>query len=480
MSSLNASPSFSPQALRLWQTGKAALWSLFVLLVAVLVYVTWALHTYVWAFLLLPVSMLVVPLLLAAPNRFLLITLAGFVTIISYDEGIQLSEVAYGLFFLFYLFTWYASHLYLQRRSLLKTSTDWAIALYLCYIFTSISWGLLFGAQLTVIFGEILIFILMAFYFPIRDYCARDPKHVRNIVYVVCWFALFVSVRNLIDYRQGLSSAEILEEIISGRVALNEVLLMMPALGAMTFLIYARQWKERLIVAGLFILFFGSLIITQSRGYWMAFFLGALALFVLTDTRRKFRILIFFLSGLAGFLLIGYLLFPEYVTLISAGLIDRFASLGTALTSDISLVNRFHESTAVWEYIRVNPVIGYGMGTPYSYFNIITDNTREWSFIHNGYLGIWFKFGLIGLSLLMYFWARSIVTGIRLFYRREASLFLRIAVLAATVSLIAELLVANTSTPFQIADATLMITLLAAVISGCEKLLARSPSGRDA
>lgn len=465
---MNSTPqlSFSPRVVRIWQFGTLLLWGGLFVVLSFILYLAWNIQEYVGFFLVLPVVLVAAVYVIKRPDLFLYLSLAGFVIITGRQAGIQILEVVYGLFFVGFLVYWYFIHLYLKREAIAKSSVDWALLLFLVYAILSISWAILFGAKVSVIVGEALVLVMMAFYFPIVTLIRSHPEKTKYILYVICWIGIFVSVRNIIEYRSDISSAEKLYQVLSGRVSLNEVLLMMPALGALTFLLYARTKATRLVLTGLFILFFVSLIVTQSRGYWMAFFLGAFTLFLLTDIRRKINIMILFFSGLIGFVMIGLLLFPAYVPLIMTGVLERFTSLGSAFTSDISLVNRFYESMAVWEYIKLNPILGYGMGTPYEYFNIISDHNRNWAFIHNGYLGMWYKYGIIGLGLLLFFWIRSIWMGIKLFKTSKLPLFFRVTALACTICLIGEMLVANTSTPFQSEDPTLMITMLAAILTG--------------
>ena len=458
--------SLSPGILRTWHVGTVLLWAGLLMVLLLVLYMAWSMQEHVLLFIVVPAILPIALFLIRHEDLFLYLALAGFVAITNRVAGIQVAEAVYGLFFLGFLGYWFFLHVYIKRDVVIKTSVDWALLLFLSYAVLSTTWAIFFGAKISVIIGEGLILVMMAFYFPIVHLIRSNPHKLKYILLVVCWIGIYVSVRNIMEYRADLSAAEKLYNILSGRVSLNEVLLMMPALGALTFLLYAQTNRARLVLGGLFILFFVSLIVTQSRGYWMAFFLGAFTLFILTDIRRKMSIMILFLSGLAGFVLIGLLLFPAYIPLIVVGVVERLASIGTAFSSDISLVNRFYESMTVWGYIKENPILGYGMGTPYEYFNIISDHTRRWAFIHNGYLGMWYKYGIIGLGLLMFFWIRSIWLGITLFKSSALPSFYRISALACTICLVGEMLVANTSTPFQSEDPTLMITILAAVITG--------------
>ncbi len=400
------------------------------------------------------------------PALNLYVALAAFVLITGYSEGLQIQEALYGMYFLAVLAYWFISRIFFYRDRLIHAPEDAALLFFLLYAGASAVWGMLFGAQVSTIIGELLVLVMLAFYFPVKEQCARSQRGTLIVLGIIFWFALFVSLRNVLEYRAALSSATKLYQIATGRVALNEVLLMMPALAFLVMLLYARRWHTGVVLLGCFMIVFAGLILTQSRGYWAAFLLGGMALFVLTDRRRKGRILLLMFGGMAVVFLLGLLLFADFMTTIVGGVIERFSSLGTAITSDVSLVNRFYETAAVWERIQTNPILGHGVGAPYQYFNITVDATRAWAFVHNGYAGLWFKFGLVGLGLMLYFWGRSIWNGVRLFRMQTAPRLLRLAGLSAALCLIGEALVANTSNPFLISDATLMIALWGSLASG--------------
>lgn len=396
----------------------------------------------------------------------LYLVLATFVLITGYEEGIQVEEALYGMYFLSFLAFWFISRLFFYQQPLATAKEDWALLLFLVYVGLSPVWAILFGAKLSVIVGEALVLMMFAFYFPVKEVCSRHPKAALYIILVIAWLGVFAAFRNLLTYQAALSSATELWQIIKGRAALNEVLLMVPALGTLAFLAYTERWRDRLVLAGLFCFFFASLIVTQSRGYWAAFLLGALVLFVLTDRRRKGHILLLIGAGLGSLLLGGLILFPNILPVVVEAMASRFASLASSMTSDISLVNRFYESAAVWEYITVNPILGYGMGTPYRVFDLIDDYTMVKTFIHNGYLGLWFKYGIVGLGLMLFYWVRIAWLGVRLFRTEAAPFLMRIGGLSVTCCLVAEALVANTSTPFQISDAVLLMAVLGGFVSG--------------
>ena len=404
--------------------------------------------------------------LLRRPSLNLYVALAGFAIIAGYSEGLKAHEAVYGLYFLATLTHWFVSKAADPRYRFMKSPEDVALLSFLLYAAISASWGLLYGAKPGTIVGEALVLVMFAFYFPVKEACTRSKRGMAIVLGIIIWFAVFVSLRNAIEYISGLHSATKLFQIATGRVALNEALLMMPALGVVVLLLYAKRWWQVLLLGVCFVLVFSGLVLTQSRGYWAAFLLGCVALFILIDRRRKARVLLLLSGGASLFIALWFIVLGDNLALIAGGVASRFSSLGTAITNDISLVNRFYETAAVWEYIKVNPILGYGMGASYHYFHIIVDATRDWPFVHNGYAGVWFKYGLFGMSLILFFWGRSIYNGIRLFRMRSAPRMLRLTGLSVAACLIAETIVANTANAFMLSDVSLMIGLCGGLASG--------------
>ncbi len=404
--------------------------------------------------------------MLSRMPRALYFVLFGFVAIASHQEGIQIEEVLYGILFLGFLVVWWISRVVYLRDRQLTGVADIALAIFLALVLFTLFASAAFNARPDAMVGEALTLSMILFYFPVKEAVRRDPKALRRIGLLIGWFALFVAVRNLFIFRRALGEAEYLWEVTQGRIALNEVILMMASLFGLTLLVYATRVRERLVLAGAFLISFAGLVITQSRAYWASFLLGALLLFLFVEWKKKGQIVGLVAIGLGGFLLLGWLLYPAFVQLMIVGVVDRFTSLATATTEDISLVNRFYETRQVWEYVKENPVLGYGMGTPYRYYNVIYKLTRDWTFIHNGYISLWYKFGIAGLGAMLVWWGISIVNGFRLFKKRSLPRAVRFAALAGAVCLSAETLVANTSNPFLIADATLMMAIMAGMING--------------
>ena len=74
--------------------------------------------------------------------------------------------------------------------------------------------------------------------------------------------------------------------------------------------------------------------------------------------------------------------------------------------NDISFVNRLEEAKQVFSLYIMNPFMGYGLGSTYSFHNIILEKSVETWYVHNAFLYILYKIGFFGLiSFLLFYYS---------------------------------------------------------------------------
>lgn len=414
------------------------------------------------------------------PLLHLCLLLVGFVAIADTEPGFQAREVLYGLYLYGYLAYWVVTRVVFYRERLLDTAEAKMLMLFLVLVAAMVPVSLLFGAELRSVFSEGMALVMLALYFPVREAVVRYRHGALAILTVVVIVALLVALRNVLSLRSLLSEATQAWQVATGRVASNDNLMMVGSIFGLTLLVFVRRWWVFALALGVFLVVFGGLIVTQSRGYWAAFLLGSGAMFLLV--RRQDRVRMVGL-GVLGVVLLGgfsFIFFREYIELMLFGLIKRFSSVQTAATNDLSLVNRFRETQAVWEHIVQNPILGHGMGVGYHFFDLTRQTTDTDSFVHNAYAGLWYKFGLWGLGLMLFVWVRSIVRGVQAFRWWDGAFWPRIAGLAAAITLIAFLLSAMTSNPFFLKDTLFTFGVLMGLTGGAYERLRRTAALRPA
>lgn len=458
-----------------WRWGSLCLVAGLMTSVLAVVYLTWrAPHLLVLIPLAIVAAVSIVHLF-RYPLLNLAVVLAGFVLIVNYSDGITGAEVLYGVYCLFFLGHWFLTRLFLYRDEILAHPEDKALLIFLIAATLTFPLTVLFGGHISWMLSEWVALAMLAFYFPVKEAFTKHRNGPLWIFIALGWIGLYVSVRNILFYQQAMANAEYAWQIARGRSYMNDTLLMVMSLGLLAFMTFARTRLSLLLRLSLFLVFLTSLILTQSRGLWAAFLLGAGVLFMLVDRTHKRRLMLLTVAGGACFIGIGVLFFGDHVNLVFAGLLNRFSSLQTAASQDVSLINRFRETAAAWELIKLNPVLGYGMGVPYVFFDLAHMGTDKDAFIHNGYISLWYKFGLWGLLLIIFVWGRLAWQGLHAFHRDNHNTWSKLGGLAAGISLVAIALSTLTSNPFFLKDSTFLFGVLLGLAGGAFHRMSRDP-----
>ena len=382
------------------------------------------------------------------------------------SDGIQPIEVLFALTYLSYFALWYGSRLWVYREALVRTAGDAAVALLLLYANLSLVLTAIHGGDWGVAIREWVSYSLFGFYFPVKEAVARYEKGAKLLLGVLVFLGLTSFVANLLTLRAIMASAEHIWEVARARASANEMLLLAAAVVSLGMSI--RAPKPSRMVAWLvgFSIFATGVVITQWRAYYVSLALAVVVVLVLMPGRSRARgVLLLGVSGLVGAGAV-YAVMGESALLLGYGLLDRALSIFTAGTVDISYLNRLVETRAVLPLIAANPILGHGLGTEFSFHDVITQGTWTKSYAHNGYLTLLFKFGIVGLGAVLTFWTRAMWDGWVVWRTRGApahAATLAVVALAVLLSLTPSFAVSN---PFSTGDTTLCFTLLVGAVAG--------------
>jgi O-antigen ligase len=165
-----------------------------------------------------------------------------------------------------------------------------------------------------------------------------------------------------------------------------------------------------------------------------------------------------------------FLVFPKIFYDLALTIINRFFTSALAL-EDKSVANRVAESEVVWKLISGNPIAGAGLGSEISYFHLLRQSTQHTYYMHNAYLYLWFKLGLIGLVVFLTAFVSKIKAGYT-WLKTCGDDTRRVPVMAAVAILVAMMEITITSPQFYARDSILIIVL-------CWATIASSVAGRD-
>ncbi len=456
-----------------WRWGQRALWAGLAGGLALALGLAWAAPGLAPFLPLLIVGIGVGAALVRRPLANLGVVLGGFALAVNSDPGLQVTEVIYGLYLYGYLLLWYAVRL-LRRERMVRSMTDRVAALFI-FGFGALGTvtGVLFGADPTLLRSDLTSFFILALYFPVKEACRRDRRGPDVIVFALIGLGVFLGIQNLLTFRSILSSASQLWQVVDARFGTTEALILVAAFGALFLLLDAERWRDRVLTGGLFLFLLASLVLTKGRTFWLVFFFGVGLSFLFLRGPQRARLLFLITAGSAALLFLAVTFFGQLADLVFSGTLNRLASLEGAASGDISLIGRFVEWEALWEYIKQNPILGYGFGKTYQFFNVIVMGTINRVDSHNGYLGAWFKLGIFGLGTLLLFWVRGLYDAFRVHRDALFSTHHRTYALFALVSLAALALAANLSVFFVYMNQLFLFAALTGLASGLRQ---RSPA----
>ena len=381
------------------------------------------------------------------------------------EPGTTAMELLSGLALVAYLAHWYAD-VWLRRRRVVTSAFDVAaLAWGVGGLFGGMVLGQVFGASAYDFRADVLAAIPFLLYLPAKDLCARHRHGPLLLAGALVVYGVIASVQSAFFFRQVVTGATEVWQIADARFSSSEAPITAGLLLCFAAFATARGRASRaaaLVLAGVL---FGGLVLSKSRGFWVAAVLGLGALAAVGRSAERRRLALAAVLGTSVLVALSLLLFADQVSLIVGGSLNRLATLATA-GQDISLLNRFAETSAAWERIQANPILGYGWGVQFSYFGLITEGTVRWSFLHNGYVALWYKTGLWGLLLMMTVWVGGAVRGGVAGRSSGLAVTDRACALGATATLAALSLAAITSNPFSILDQMLVVTLTLAVAHG--------------
>lgn len=472
-------PSIGPSPQSLQALGRWGLSACLVLSIAGLLGTAWTAPTWLFLFPVSLVGVFVLGFLVRHPIAHLCGVLLILTFVFSKEEGIQVTEAAAGLYYMTYLTGWFAYHVGIRRERLLHHPVDFGVALLLGFTTLSLPLTVLLNGDLVAGLRQWSVLLLLAFYFPIKSACASDRRALYFLLFTFGVLALFVAARNFYRYYEVLQGAEELWRVVMNRSRENERILMMGLLGSLVFLVfYARAWWTRIVLLGFSVLMLAGVVVGLSRAVWLAVAFGLGMLFLIVSARQKLRLLVLGSAGAAFLVVVAAFLLDDVFSLVLSGLSTRLGSIGTAGTRDLSLINRFYEWGVTWDYAMQSPIVGWGFGVPFPYYNLIYGISQDKFYVHSTYLGVLYRHGFIGLGLLIFVITGSIVRGIRHAQHALTAPIHRAVAFACVASLAALALAATTEGLLIDAEGVFSFMFPTALLAGIHARRESSSSAR--
>ncbi len=414
----------------------------------------------------LPFAALSLILVAFRKDVVLILTLCSAVYVIHNKTGLDVGELGYyallGLTILLILLPMLLE----GRIQVVHPHDRWMIFIYIA-LFLGLVNGILTIRSIRAPLQE-LVFYYSAFllYFPLRRFL-NLPKF-RPQLYVGLGFIMtFVVFRTILAYRTSLLNVVAEWELAVVRGAGNEnILLLGFALSLATFILHPDSAIRRASLA-IVLIIFSAIILTFTRSLWGVSFVAAVILISIAPWVAKKRVFRYVSIILILILGIGIFFFRDFMDLIWIMISNRLIATTAGGSIDTSLLERIRETKAAFSQVMENPILGPGLGVAYFRENVFLRITQPHLYIHNGYLAVWYKFGIIGLFSFLFLIGSIFKNSIRI-YKTTPHPVVRAIAIASAIYITMAALMNITSPVFLAYEGIFVLTILAAVIAHLE------------
>lgn len=325
--------------------------------------------------------------------------------------GVGLPELAFGLYYIPFLAWWFTSRLVIYNEPIIKQKGDLAILVFLALLPVFVVHGLVAGGKASVAVSELASFGLLAFYFPLREFCEREPKGRRWLVAFLVAIGIVATLRNFVTLASVFAASPDLRGIAFGRATQAEVLIFSSSVAAAAGMLFVRKKAHIVLATGGFLMCSLGVLVTQYRSYYLGLIVALGVLFLVSNRPMRIRLTAIVVGSGTVAIVVAIAALGDLALLILGGLFERAASIGTASEQDISFINRFNEYAVVLQLILQSPIIGHGLGSEFGFYDAIFNFTWVKPYVHNGYLHIIYKMGIVGFSIMGYVVLIALVRG---------------------------------------------------------------------
>ena len=395
-------------------------------------------------------------------NTFLglCLVILSSIFILASTEQITHPEVLWIMLFLSVFGGWLTKALFLKGEKVVRTIPELALVVLLLLCLLSILPAVVQGVGVIDWFRKLFPFLMYLLYFPLV-WAIKERKQLNVVIGCFLIMSLYVGARNLIGFRSAIQSIQYFFQTGSARHALSEPFFLAILIVAFSLLLYARSKVSKILLWALAFFAFGALAVSFSRGYWIASVVSLTMLFFMVSKREKANLVMYLCILVCSALVVAQLFLGDVGSMVGKGVVSRIASIGEP-GGDFALMKRFQEAKGILRYIIVNPIVGYGLGSTFSYKALMHRVVSGW-YSHNAYLYLAFTLGLVGLFTYLTFYIGMLVRGYTLFKQAESS-YLN-ALVRGIICVFGGMLVVSITSPQFIQKSSILVIVLGSAIT---------------
>lgn len=363
----------------------------------------------------LPILLIVAPIclfgVLSRPFVALCVLTLGHYFYIRSTIEINIGEIGFGLFAYLFLFIAYFRYLMLDNKPIFDSFENKALFIFILFCLLSFIPAILGGSN-PANWARELIPLSFYLFFVVAQNEITSAKRIRIIATCFLILGFVIAIKNIWNYYKLVTMAEQAWQFLASRQTANEPVLMTILVTCFSLGLSMQKLWQRIFLLLIALGFGMALVLTFSRGYWIAAIIALAVVFMLAGKIQKQRFVSYGAIFSVLSISIALILFGPLVDFVFNALATRINTLG-AVGRDASLAERFKETSVVLEMVKLNPILGYGLGKLYS-FRSLVGRDMPTHYVHNGYLYLTFKLGIFAAVAYLAFFVTIIFRGLKL------------------------------------------------------------------
>lgn len=290
----------------------------------------------------------------------------------------------------------------LNQVRTIKSKLNLPLTIFLTITLFNVLRGLFYSYKMSSLALESFVYLSLGLIFLVTDVfkSLRDIKNLFNILVLL----------TIVQSIYGVTNYLIVGHRIGG--TLFGIIPNMVAIVLLNLSFYSPDRRKRRLYLLLLFPAAVHLIFSFTRGYWFGFIGGLIFSYAYYVSQRKYKAggkIFNFLKGLIVVFSISVVILLSLQFILPGGnFIQEFtkrfkssfsASLGRETVSNYARVLEYREAV---EKIKEKPVHGFGLGYRFEYFNPLLLKRESVYAVHNDYLAIILKMGLVGLTVFLW------------------------------------------------------------------------------
>jgi len=356
-----------------------------------------------WLAIVVPLAMIALLALIARPKIWIavfLISMPVFLT--DSGKGLSAVEIVMGGFFTASVLVWIVWRMAVGGPALIRNWFDVLILTFFIVCSLNVGVALANGITLMDWLSEYVLFTLILYYFPLREYFSRDDQAFEQFL---LWFAITtvaLSLYSIYNYKQRMAAGLVYawQFTASRSVLLGPIFLLAIVLCISRIFHLKSKWRWGVVLIAS--INAAALFLTFTRTLWVLFFPCVFIVMVFLTRRQNVRLV----AGMVLLTLVvlgsTYAFSPRFTEIALKVVTKRFMSSTQLSGGDHSFDSRVFEAKYAWQKIKQFPLGGSGLRARFVSKIPISVYTNNASFIHFGYVGLVYKLGF-PLAMLFFF-----------------------------------------------------------------------------